>query len=171
MLPARKAFAGDEWRKEMAKRRSLKSDDCPMARALDVIGDQWSLLIVRDAFDGMRRFGEFQASLGIARNILTERLRSLVAEEVLELAPASDGTAFQEYVLTPKGEGLFAVVVGLRQWAEDHLFAKGERHSKMIERKSGRPIQRMVLRSADGQPVAASETYVKKLPAKAAATN
>jgi DNA-binding HxlR family transcriptional regulator len=71
---------------------------------------------VRDAFDGMRRFGEFQESLGIARNILTDRLRLLVEAGVLDVAPASDGTAYQEYVLTPKGEALFPVIVTLRQW-------------------------------------------------------
>jgi DNA-binding HxlR family transcriptional regulator len=71
---------------------------------------------VRDAFDGMRRFGEFQESLGIARNIPTDRLRLLVQAGVLDVVPASDGTAYQEYVLRPKGEALFPVIVTLRQW-------------------------------------------------------
>jgi len=80
---------------------------CAVARPLDVIGDSWSLLIVRDAFDGLRRFGEFQKSLGLAKNILSARLRSLVDHGVLEAVPASDGSAYQEYVLTEKGRGLF----------------------------------------------------------------
>src|ERR1700751_3546279 len=90
--------------------------DCPVARALDAIGDWWSLLIVRDAFDGLRRFGDFQHNLGIAKGMLTTRLRKLVELGVLELVPASDGSAYQEYALTRKGRDLFPVVVSLRQW-------------------------------------------------------
>ncbi|MEG2963575.1 MAG: helix-turn-helix domain-containing protein, partial [Janthinobacterium sp.] len=112
----------------MAKRKSLKTDPCPVARALDAIGERWSLLIVRDAFDGMRRFGEFQKSLGVAKNILADRLHTLVEEGIFTIAPASDGTAYQEYVLTAKGLGLFPVVVGLRQWSEAQLFEAGEAH-------------------------------------------
>ena len=74
-----------------------------MARALDAIGDWWSLLIIRDAFQGVRRFGEFERNLGVAKNILTARLRKLVAVGILEVAPASDGSKYQEYVLTKKG--------------------------------------------------------------------
>jgi DNA-binding HxlR family transcriptional regulator len=91
----------------MAQRKSLKDDPCPMARSLEIVGDQWSLLVIRDAFDGMKRFGEFQQSLGVAKNILADRLKWLVQEGVLELVPASDGSLYQEYVLTPKGKGLF----------------------------------------------------------------
>ncbi len=95
----------------MVRRKSLEGAECAVARALDVIGDWWSLLIVRDALGGMRRFGEFQKSLGMAKNILAARLRTLVAQGILELAPASDGSAYQEYVLTPKGKGLFYIAV------------------------------------------------------------
>ncbi|OYU74580.1 MAG: transcriptional regulator, partial [Alphaproteobacteria bacterium PA3] len=77
------------------------------------MGDWWSLLIVRDALDGVRRFGEFQRSLGVAKNILSARLRALQAQGVLEQVPASDGSAFLEYQLTPKGRDLFEVVVSL----------------------------------------------------------
>jgi DNA-binding HxlR family transcriptional regulator len=80
---------------------------CPVARSVDLIGDRWSLLIVRDAFDGMHRFGDFQRSLGVARNILSDRLRKLVDAGILATRAASDGSAYQEYVLTAKGEQLF----------------------------------------------------------------
>jgi len=79
----------------------------PVARSLDAIGDWWSLLIVRNAFSGQRRFGEFQKSLGMAKNILTVRLRKLVGCGILEIVPASDGSAYQEYVLTKKGRAFF----------------------------------------------------------------
>lgn len=153
----------------MAQRKSLKNDACPMARSLDIVGDQWSLLVVRDAFDGMKRFGEFQQSLGVARNILSDRLKHLVREGVLDLVPASDGSLYQEYVLTAKGRGLFPVVVGLRQWGEAHLYAKGEPHSVLVERDSGKPVAKIALRTRDGQPLAPADTFVKKLPGKTAA--
>ncbi|AIY40472.1 Transcriptional regulator [Collimonas arenae] len=147
----------------MAKRKSLKGDNCPVARSLDVVGDRWSLLIIRDAFDGMRRFGEFQKSLGVARNILADRLQTLVAENILEVAPASDGTSYQEYLLTAKGEGLFMVVVGLRQWGEQYLFSKGEAHSMLVESRSGKPVQNMELHSHDGRLLGPEDTEVRKV--------
>jgi DNA-binding HxlR family transcriptional regulator len=76
------------------KRTRLEASTCPVARSLDVIG-WWSLLIVRDALRGMTRFGEFQKSLGIAKNMLTTRLKLLVDEDILQLQPASDGSAWQ----------------------------------------------------------------------------
>lgn len=86
----------------MVKRKGVSDSPCPVARALDVIGDRWTLLIIRDAFDDVRRFGAFQSSLGIARNILTDRLRSLEEAGILQAVPASDGSAYQDYVLTPR---------------------------------------------------------------------
>lgn len=152
----------------MVKRTSHQSADCLIARPLDAIGDWWSLLIVRDAFDGMKRFGEFQQSLGVAKNILADRLKNLVNEGVLSQAPASDGSLYQEYLLTPRGEGLFPVVVGLRHWGEQHLYAKGEPHSVLVERESGKPVKRIDLRTHDGKPLAPAATFVKKLQPKAA---
>ncbi|KQX96035.1 winged helix-turn-helix transcriptional regulator [Variovorax sp. Root473] len=152
----------------MARRKSLRFDACPMARALEVVGDQWSLLIVRDAFDGMQRFGEFQQSLGVAKNILADRLKWLVQEGVFDLVPASDGSLYQKYVLTAKGRGLFPVVVGLRHWGEANLFAPGEPHSVLLERESGKPVPPIDLRTRDGQPLDPGATFVKKLPASAA---
>ena len=108
------------------KRKCLAKAECAVARALDTIGDWWSLLIIRDAFFGRRRFGEFQKSLGLARNILAARLRKLVDHGVLKLVPASDGSAYQEYVLTEKGRGLDVVLIALRQWGESFLYEPGE---------------------------------------------
>lgn len=120
------------------------------------------MLVVRDAFDGVRRFGDFQRSLGVARNILTDRLRVLVEEGILAIQPASDGTSYQEYVLTTKGESLFPVVVALRQWGERHLFERGERHSQLIDKKTQRPLASMEPRAADGRVLKARETLVNK---------
>lgn len=147
----------------MVKRTSFEGAECPVARSLDAIGDWWSLLIVRDAFDGMRRFGEFQKSLGVAKNILAARLRTLVAQGILELAPASDGSAYQEYRLTPKGSGLFHVIVGLRQWGEDSCFEREEPHSLLVDRTSGRPVRRLELRSEDGRVLGPEDAVVQQV--------
>ena len=106
----------------MVKRTSHRKTSCPVARPLDAIGDWWSLLIVRDVFDGLRRFGEFQKNLGLAKNILAARLRNLVKHGILDTVPASDGSVYREYALTEKGRGLFLVVVALRQWGERIIF-------------------------------------------------
>src|SRR4030088_2666993 len=106
----------------MVTRTSHAKASCAVARPLDAIGDGWSLLIIRDAFDGLRRFGEFQKNLGLAKNILSARLHSLVAYGLLQTVPASDGSPYQEYVLTAKGRGLFPVLVALRQWSEEYFF-------------------------------------------------
>ncbi|MGV1790063.1 winged helix-turn-helix transcriptional regulator [Rhizobium sp. A37_96] len=147
----------------MVARKSLKGDYCPSARSLDVIGDWWSLLIVRDAFDGLTRFGEFQKSLGIAKNILTERLRTLVASGILELAPASEGGTRMEYRLTAMGKDLFPVMVALRKFGERHLFAPAEEHSLLVDRATGQPVQ-LEIRARDGRTIGPDEALILKVP-------
>ena len=147
----------------MVARKSLKGDYCPSARSLDVIGDWWSLLIVRDAFDGLTRFGEFQKSLGIAKNILTERLRTLVASGILELAPASEGGTRMEYRLTAMGKDLFPVMVALRKFGERHLFAPAEEHSLLVDRATGQPVQ-LEIRAQDGRAIGPDEALILKVP-------
>ncbi|MFJ1253018.1 winged helix-turn-helix transcriptional regulator [Cupriavidus sp. CuC1] len=147
----------------MVRRTSLEGAECPVARSLDVIGDWWSLLIVRDAFDGLRRFGEFQRSLGLAKNILADRLRTLLAHGILEQVPASDGSAYQEYVLTQKGRALFPVVVGLRQWGEAFFFAPGEPHSVLVDGKAGKPVRQLEVRAEDGRLLGPGDAVVRKV--------
>src|SRR5215475_12508337 len=137
------------------KRTSLKGDACPVARALDSIGDWWSLLIIRDAFDGMHRFGEFQKSLGVAKNILTVRLNQLMADGILKLRPSEDGSPYREYHLTAKGLDLFPVIVALRQWGENHLYLRNERHSVLIDREKHQPVQKIRVLSKEGKILAA----------------
>ena len=138
------------------KRNSLDTSKCPIARTLDVIGDWWSLLIVRDAFLGKRRFNEFQKSLGLAKNILCVRLQKLVSHGVLTTAPASDGSAYQEYRLTEKGRDLYMVLVALRQWGENNLFEAGELDLLLVDRESGQPVKPLELRSQDGRLLGAA---------------
>jgi DNA-binding HxlR family transcriptional regulator len=149
----------------MVKRTSLAGDGCPIARALDVIGDWWSLLIIRDALLGRRRFGEFQKSLGLAKNILSARLRMLVDEGILSTAPAADGSAYQDYVLTDKGRGVFPILVALRQWSEAFDAHPGEIATVMVDREKGEPIEKIEIRARDGRLLGVGDTQLKTRPA------
>jgi DNA-binding HxlR family transcriptional regulator len=144
----------------MVKRISHEATNCPVARSLDAIGDWWSLLIVRDAFRGKRRFGEFQKSIGAAKNILTSRLRNLVEFGILEMAPVSDESAFQEYVLTQKGLDLFPVVTALWQWGEKYFFEAGESHPVLRDRLTQKPIPKLEVLAADGRPLRHTDTIL-----------
>jgi len=135
----------------------------PGVRTVDIVGDKWSLLIIRDAFDGIRRFSQFQRDLGIAKNILTARLRDLVEAGVLRVEPAPGGGAYQEYALTEKGDDLFDLLVSLRQWGQDHAFAPGEPHSVLVDEETGRPLPRLGYTTPDGRQVQARETRVRKV--------
>jgi DNA-binding HxlR family transcriptional regulator len=153
----------------MVKRTSHKDAGCPVARPLDAIGDWWSLLIIRDVFDGLHRFGEFQKNLGLAKNILSARLRNLVKHGILDTVAASDGSPYQEYVLTEKGRGLFLVLVALRQWGEDFFFAPDQAHVLLIDKKTGFPVRKLELRSHDGRVLGPEDTFVSAISDSVAA--
>ncbi|OMB96820.1 ArsR family transcriptional regulator [Mycobacterium sp. NS-7484] len=133
---------------------------CPVARTLDLIGDRWSLLIVRDAMDGARAFTDFQQRTGIARNILTDRLRRLVERGILHRETAPSGRR-QVYTLTAAGRDLFTVVLALRQWGERHAFAADEAHSVLIDER-GQPVPELRPIGVRGAPVGLDTTSVLK---------
>lgn len=145
----------------MVKRTSFEGDACPIARSLEALGDWWSLLIIREALFGVRRFGEFQSRLGMAKNILAARLRSLVDHGILATAPASDGSAYQEYVLTPKGRGTFPILVALRQWSEEFDDHPEEIATILVDRDKGRPVKKLEMRAEDGRLLAPGDTTLK----------
>nr|WP_249426004.1 helix-turn-helix domain-containing protein [Enterobacter bugandensis] len=147
----------------IVKRTRLEESTCPVARSLDIIGDWWSLLIVRDALRGIKRFGEFQKSLGIAKNMLTSRLKLLVDEGILRLQPASDGSAWQEYVLTDKGRALQTVLVALSQWGNEFLFAENEYGTVLVDSEQRKPLRKLALIADDGRELTPEE-IVAKLP-------
>jgi hypothetical protein len=111
----------------------------------------------------VRRFGAFQKNLGIAKGMLAARLKQMVERGVMTVTAASDGTAYQEYVLTEKGRDLFAVVVALRQWGEDHLYAPGEAHSTLVVSATRQPVGRLELRAKNGRPLCSDDTEVSKV--------
>ncbi|HTR84315.1 MAG TPA: helix-turn-helix domain-containing protein [Reyranella sp.] len=131
------------------RRKKLSGAACPIARSLDVIGDWWSLLIVRDAMRGTRRFSDFQKGLGVSKNILTRRLRSLVESGVLEQLPAAD-SAYQEYRLSDKGRALYPVLVSLAQWGQDNAPTDGPQ-ARLVDRAHGQPVPKLQVRASDGR--------------------
>ena len=145
----------------MVKRTSFEGDGCPVARSLEAIGDWWTLLIIREALLGVRRFGEFQSKLGMAKNILSARLRSMLDHGILATAPASDGSAYQEYLLTPKGRGVFPVLVALRQWSEEFDDHPEQIATILVDREKGRPVRKLELRAEDGRLLAPDDTALK----------
>jgi DNA-binding HxlR family transcriptional regulator len=116
-------------------KRDYIGQNCSIARALEVVGERWTLLIVRDVFLGRRRFDQMQESLGIARNVLTDRLNKLVDEGILERVRYSDRPERFEYFLTPKGRDLNVALAGLRQWGDRYL---SEKPPTVLRRKSDR---------------------------------
>ena len=150
----------------MVKRTSFAGDNCPIARSLEALGDWWSLLIIREALLGVSRFGEFQKKLGLAKNILSVRLRALVDQGILATAPASDGSAYQEYRLTPKGRGVFPILVALRQWSEEFDERPEEITTLLVDREKGKPVRKLALYSEDGRQLDARDTALKPRRAK-----
>ncbi|QAY91245.1 helix-turn-helix domain-containing protein [Pseudomonas sp. ACM7] len=147
----------------MVEGASPQSSECPVARTLEAIGDRWSLMIIRDAFDDIRRFSEFQKSLGVAKNILASRLKTLVEVGVFDVRPASDGSAYKEYVLTDKGREIFPVVVSMRQWGERFLFKPEETRSVLLDNESGQSLMPIDVRSSSGQKLGPSDCHRVRL--------
>jgi DNA-binding HxlR family transcriptional regulator len=101
--------------------RSVSEANCSIARTLSVIGERWTMLILREAFLGRRRFDDFQRNTGIARNILAARLRALVGNDILERAEGQDEHSRVEYRLTKKGMDLYPVMVAMLRWGDTWL--------------------------------------------------
>ena len=119
-------------------KRDYEGQNCSIARALEVVGERWTLLIVRDASGGSRRFDEFQESLGISRNVLAERLGRLVEEGVLRRVLYQERPARYEYQLTEKGRDLHLALAGLRQWGDRYLSDKPP--TLLRSKADGRPV-------------------------------
>jgi DNA-binding HxlR family transcriptional regulator len=129
-------------------KRDYEGQNCSVARSLEVVGERWTLLIIRDAFLGLRRFEQFQENLGIARNVLTDRLNRLVDEGILERVRYSERPARYEYRLTQKGRDLNIALAGLRQWGDRYL---SEKPPRVMRRRADRKpvVAALVPRGAD----------------------
>jgi DNA-binding HxlR family transcriptional regulator len=134
---------------------------CPLPPAVELIGEKWAFLILRGALNGLQHFEEFQAGLGIARNILSDRLSKLVAGGILERSSDPSDKRKVIYSLTPKGEGLLPVVLALRQWGED--WGYGSMRVVLADTRDRKPVRKICVQAQDGRPLKLSElTWIER---------
>ena len=137
----------------MLKRDYEGQESCSVAQVLEIIGERWTWLIIRDAFLGMTRFIDFEQSLGIARNVLTDRLNRLVEEGIFERVLYQERPARYEYCLTPKGSDLFTALNALRQWGDQYL---SDKPMRLLRRKHDKtPVIAALV--PEGAPVLAAD--------------
>jgi len=123
---------------------------CSLTAALEAVGERWSFLILRGAFNGLRHFEQFQSTLGIARNILANRLSRLVAHGLMERLPCEDDRRKVEYRLTDKGMALMPALVALRQWGE--RWGGGPPcNTRLVDTRDGLPVAEVSVLAADGR--------------------
>ncbi|WP_448120577.1 winged helix-turn-helix transcriptional regulator [Pseudomonas veronii] len=149
------------------QRKTLIHAECPIARSLERVGEWWSILIMRDALHGLRRFEEFSRSLDIAPNMLTRRLNSLVEAGLLERQPYSQRPLRYQYVPTAKGEDFRVVLMAFVAWGNRHYAPEGE-SVQIVERETGRPVLPMMADIADGRLVPLDQCSVQAGPAASA---
>src|ERR1700754_4569411 len=126
------------------QRTSLEDTSCPVARALACVGEWWSLLILRDAFQGLTRFEDFRESLGISSNILARRLQHLTRNEIFERRLYQRKPARYEYVLTGKGRDLLPLLLVLYRWGNDYQAPEGIA-AELVDRATGRRLRPLVV--------------------------
>lgn len=122
---------------------------CPIPQSVELIGEKWAFLILRGAFNGLQHFEEFQAGLGIARNILSDRLAKLVAGGILDRSDDPCDKRKVIYSLSSKGEALLPVVLAVRQWGED--WGHGSHDIMLVDRRDSLPIRRLCVQAQDGR--------------------
>ena len=134
---------------------------CPIPAAVELIGEKWAFLILRGALNGLHHFEEFQAGLGIARNILSDRLGRMVAGGILERSPDPEDRRRVIYSLTAKGEGLLPVVLALRQWGDE--WGYGKMKVVLADRRDGKPVRKICVQAHDGRELSLGDlTWVDR---------
>jgi len=145
-------------------RRRFDDMNCSVAQALDVLGDWWTLLLVREAFFGTTRFGDFERNLGIAKNILAARLDHLVERGVFEREPVDEGSRRLEYRLTPMGHDLLTVVTALREWSDRWIYGRGHEPVVVRDARTGKRPPPLRIRDEAGTPLDARFLVVEPGP-------
>ncbi len=145
------------------KRTSLDVTPCPIARSLDIFGEWWSLLILRECFTGVTRFDDFQANLGVSKNTLTARLSKMVERGVLQHVPVSPGARRKHYKLTQKGKELHTIFIALRQWGDKWTFDGDAPPNVVVEKATGLPVAPVIVRSQDGRTLKPRDTILVRL--------
>ncbi len=134
------------------QRTSFSGMSCPIARSLEHVGEWWSILILRDAFRGRTRFDEFRESLGVAPNILTRRLKALVAAGLMERRQYCERPPRDEYILTQRGRDFRPVLISLMAWGNQHFAADGA-SPQIVDTETGLPADPVLVDRATGRPI------------------
>lgn len=142
------------------KQSRLANKQCSMARAMEVVGDRWSILILREAYYGVKRFDEFEYYVGIAPNILSTRLKKFVDAGVMMRVPLPEHAGRYEYVLTEKGRDFFPAYLALKKWGDDWLAEPAGPQVIFRDRAAGRLIEYPGLRTSDGKPLRLEDVEV-----------
>jgi DNA-binding HxlR family transcriptional regulator len=135
--------------------KSLPPRPCPVASSLDLLGDRWSILVIRDVMNGVRRFDDLVARLGVSRATLADRLRRLVDAGILVPAPyqTDRGRTREEYRLTEKGRALRHVLIALREWGDQHVLDAAEVRLRLVDRKTGHDVRLALVDAETGDEV------------------
>ena len=150
-------------------RTSLDHHNCSFARTVDIIGDRWSLMILRDAFFGISRFSQFKQRLGITQAVLSARLAHLVDHELLQREAMGEDGGREAYRLTDKGRALFPVVVALMQWGDRHIHGEGGEPLLLLDGASKNALDRISVTVA-GKPIAPRQIRLAAGPGATAQT-
>lgn len=144
------------------QRKSWALAECPMARSVDIIGDWGALMILREAFGGTTRFDDFQKQLDMSRNLLTARLKKLVACGILDRRPIADEGRRQEYILTAMGEDLLTTIIALRQWGDRWLFRPSPPPIRMLDSSDGSELDQLKVRSSHGRELNRADIQLRR---------
>src|SRR5712691_620774 len=148
----------------MAHHDWFTNENCSVARTLEVIGERWTMLVVREAFFGVRRFDDFQRNIGVARNILSARLRTLVGHGILERRQYSDHPPRFEYRLTEKGIDLYPALISLMRWGDRHAAGEAGPPVVLVHRGCGNASTPQLVCSECGEPVGARDMRAEPGP-------
>lgn len=143
-----------------AKKSRPVNKECSVARAMETVGDRWSMLILREAYYGVKRFDEFEAYVGIAPNILSARLKKLVSAGVIQRVQLAEHAGRYEYILTEKGRDFFPAYLALKKWGDDWLADTKGPQVVFLDREAGHPIEYPEFKRADGQPLRLEDVEV-----------
>lgn len=130
---------------------------CSVARALSVLGDRWTMLIIRNAFMGIRRFDDFQENLGVTRHVLSDRLKRLVEQEILVKAPYVDRQERFEYRLTQKGLDLYPILLAMTHWADQYMDNGEGSPVEYVHQHCGQTFQPLMVCSCCHEPIHAKQ--------------
>jgi DNA-binding HxlR family transcriptional regulator len=140
------------------------SQHCSVARALEIIGEWWTLLIVREAFFGVQKFSDFEANLGVAKNVLSSRLAKLVEMGVMKRTSVPGRGNPQLYTLTVQGRELLPVVIALMQWGDRWIHGGEQAPVRVLERSTGKEIAQIQVTTAEGKPLSLDDVIVTPGP-------